>query len=37
MLLFVLFEPIMPFALDIRNKTTEEAVAAIKKLVTDNP
>ena len=25
------------FALDIRNKTTEEAVAAIKKLATDNP
>lgn len=25
------------FVLDIRNKTTEEAVAAIKKLAPDNP
>ncbi|MDO9080404.1 MAG: hypothetical protein Q7U44_06345, partial [Desulfuromonadales bacterium] len=25
------------FALDIRNKTTEEAVAAVKKLAADNP
>jgi len=31
------FDKAKHIALDIRNKTTEEAVSAIKKLVSDNP
>ncbi len=31
------FDKTMHIPLDIRNKTTEEAVAAVKKLAADNP